>query len=242
LLHAVASACLSIGTANDHFYEAMGIEKGRRFLVPYAVDNKRFAEQAQNLTKQAARAQLRLPFDKQIVLFAGKFVPWKQPDLLLAAFASLGRSNVHLALAGDGEMTAHLHEMASRIGSDKVSFLGFMNQARIGIAYRSADLLVLPSSHEPWGLVVNEAMNFAVPALVSDRVGCAADLIRNGETGETFRHNDVKSLENRLASLLDDSQRLKRMGEAARERVQQWGFVEGERGLREALAFVEALG
>jgi len=76
----------------------------------------------------------------------------------------------------------------------RVAWAGFLNQSELGRAYAAADCLVLPSLRESWGLVVNEAMATGLPAVVSDTVGCAPDLIEPGETGEVFRCGDVDDL------------------------------------------------
>jgi glycosyltransferase involved in cell wall biosynthesis len=113
-----------------------------------------------------------------------------------------------------------------------------MNQSEIPLAYRSADLLVLPSLHEPWGLVVNDVMNFGVPALVSNRVGCGPDLVVPGQTGDIFDASDESSLRRRLHSLLEEPAELEAMGARARCHIDKWGFAQAAAGLAGALAAV----
>jgi len=93
-----------------------------------------------------------------------------------------------------------------------VRFTGFMNQSKIPQAYAIADVLVLPSEDETWGMVVNEAMASRKPCLVSDRVGCGPDLIVSGETGEIFPVGDIQSLASLLASYSRHPERLPEMG------------------------------
>ena len=81
------------------------------------------------------------------------------------------------------------------------SFAGFLNQSELPAAYVAADVLVLPSEGETWGLVVNEAMACGLPAIVSDPVGCAPDLINEGKTGFTFPMGDSMTLAVKLAAL-----------------------------------------
>jgi glycosyltransferase involved in cell wall biosynthesis len=240
-LDRLVAAFLSIGTRNDAFYEEIGVPARKRFLVPYAVDNERFRAEAERLSKEKARADLGLPADKTLILFLGKLIPIKRPDLLLDAFGRIEDDSVELVFVGDGEMRAVLEERAERIAPGRVTFLGFRNQSEIGGAYRSADLLVLPSTSETWGLVVNEAMNFEVPVVVSDRVGCAADLVQGRDTGAVFREGDVSSLEGTLRSLLADRNELAGMGRTARSVIERWGFAAGEQGVRAALASVGAM-
>lgn len=234
----VVSACLSIGSSNDSFYQSLGVPPDRRFLVPYAVDNERFQQAAMACSKEEARDNLGLPRESVVVLFSGKLGPWKQPDLLLRAFAAAAPRDAHLVFVGDGEMRSELERWSELHLPDRVTFLGFMNQSRIPLAYRSADLLVLPSPRETWGLVVNEAMNFGVPAVVSDGAGCAPDLITRGVTGEIFERGDCASLTEALQPLLGDPHRLEEMGGHALERIRRWGFAEDELGIRAALESV----
>ena len=77
-----------------------------------------------------------------------------------------------------------------------------------------------------------------LPVLVSDRVGAGADLVREGETGQTFAHSDVQSLSRQLEALFSNPKEAQRMGDAARRRIAEWGFPECEAGLRRALAYL----
>lgn len=235
-LKGTVSACLSIGSLNDMFYDALGIPEARRFLVPYAVDNARFSAEADSLSREEARRTMGLPPDQTVVLFAGKLVPWKQPDVLLEVFGQVAGPGHRLVFAGDGPMRHDLEWRVGDVPENQVTFLGFRNQTQMRLAYRSADLLVLPSRHEPWGLVVNEAMNFYLPSLVSDRVGCGPDLVVPGVTGEVFDHNDHGSLARQLKLLMSDRAKLRQMGANARARIAGWGFEQCREGLTSALA------
>jgi glycosyltransferase involved in cell wall biosynthesis len=97
---------------------------------------------------------------------------------------------------------------------------------------------VLPSRHEPWGLIVNEVMNAARPAIVSDDVGCAPDLIEDGVNGCIYPVDDVDALTGALRRVLETPGAAERMGQRARERIRNWGFEEDLHGLRQALASV----
>jgi len=229
------SACLCTGTLNRRFYQALGFPEERLFTVPHAVDNGRFQSIADAISPGEARIALGLPATGPIVLFVGKLIPWKQPDLLLHAFAATKAPDAHLVYVGDGSMRADL-EAAARRTKRSVHFLGFLNQTEVPLAYRAADVLVLPSSGEPWGLVVNEAMNFGIPVIVSDRVGCAPDLVLPGVTGEVFPDGSVSSLSGALDRLLSDPLRRQRLGAAALELISHWGFPECAAGIRAALA------
>jgi glycosyltransferase involved in cell wall biosynthesis len=100
-----------------------------------------------------------------------------------------------------------------------------------------ATVFVLPSRHEPWGLIVNEVMNAARPAIVTDDVGCAPDLINDGDNGCIVPVGDVDALARALERVLEPGV-AEAMGRRAFERIQSWSFEEDVRGLRQALEHV----
>ncbi len=102
--------------------------------------------------------------------------------------------------------------------------------------YAASDILVLPSEYEPFGLVVNEAMLCRCPVIVSDRVGARFDLVREGETGFVFPCGDSDALVAALLQALRDRARLRRMGEAARERMSSWSPSDYTNALVEAVS------
>jgi glycosyltransferase involved in cell wall biosynthesis len=97
---------------------------------------------------------------------------------------------------------------------------------------------VLPSRHEPWGLIVNEAMNAGRAVIVSDDVGCQPDLVRDGVEGCVYPAGDVDGLTSALRRVLDPPGAAGKMGERALERMRNWSFEEDLQGLRAALAHV----
>jgi glycosyltransferase involved in cell wall biosynthesis len=121
-----------------------------------------------------------------------------------------------------------------------VSFAGFLNQSQIAAAYAATDCLVLASDHgETWGLVVNEAMACGLPAVVSDLVGCAEDLVEPGVTGLCYPCGDTAALATCLAAMARDPAAAARMGQAAREQVEREFTIEAAAaGIRAALARV----
>jgi len=86
---------------------------------------------------------------------------------------------------------------------DSVRFFGFRDRKEIKDYYATADLLVLPSSRETWGIVVNEAMCFGLPVIVSSQVGAAHDLVQDGENGFIYPSGDVEALTRRLQQFVD---------------------------------------
>jgi glycosyltransferase involved in cell wall biosynthesis len=178
-----------------------------QFLMPYAVDNDWFAARAAASDPAALRAELDLDPGRPVILFASKLQPRKHADHLLAAFHSLSNLGApdrnttgvgapgldsetwvrvsganhqlpYLLFVGDGEERTHLEQQAADLGiTDRVRFAGFRNQSELPAFFRLASVFVLPSQHEPWGLIVNEAMACGCPVIVSSDVGCHPDLV-----------------------------------------------------------------
>ncbi len=243
LLLRLYSAFLVVGASNRRFYEQLGVPAARLFPCPHFVDNDRFAAAGAALGPRRAelRARWGLAEGRTVFLFAGKLEPKKRPlDLVhAAARARTEGADCQLLFAGDGELRAEL-EAASAAHGVPTTFAGFLNQSRIAEAYAAADCLVLPSGRgETWGLVVNEAMVSGLPAVTSDQVGCAPDLIRAGETGWSYPCGDVAALASLLRRVAGDPGRSQAMGAAARELVRtRYGVANAVEGTLAALRFV----
>jgi glycosyltransferase involved in cell wall biosynthesis len=231
-LLSMVSAFLVIGKANRKFYENYGIDDHRLYDAPYFVDNEAFALVAAGLRPR--RAEIRGNFgilpNAVCFLFAGKFEAKKRPLDLVQAIASVRRveagTPIQALMVGAGTLDTPLRARAAR-DDLPVQFAGFLNQGEIARAYVAADALVLPSDvGETWGLVVNEAMACGLPAIVSDRVGCGADLVESGVTGEVVPFADVGALADTLVRLSRDPARLAEMGKKAERRVRERYTVE----------------
>jgi glycosyltransferase involved in cell wall biosynthesis len=202
----------------------------RVHLLPYVVDNDWWRERAASADRGAVRARWEVPADAAVVLFCAKLQEWKRPDDLLQAFAAAAVPGSYLVFAGAGPLGPQLEARARQLGVlDRVRLLGFVNQTALPGTYAGCDLLVLPSRHEPFGLVVNEAMVCGRPVAVSDSVGAGRDLVREGQTGFVFPTGDVDALAAILRQILPDRERMLRMGNAARDRMEAWSpreFIE----------------
>jgi glycosyltransferase involved in cell wall biosynthesis len=235
-----SAAALSIGERNRAYYRDYGYPDARIFAAPYFVDNDRFAAEAARLKPERAalRARWGVPEDALCLLFAGKLEPKKRPLDLLNALgdAAAGGARVHGLIVGSGELS----EAAKALAAERrlpVTFAGFLNQSQIPEAYAAADALVLPSDYgETWGLVVNEGMVSGLPAIVSERVGCAHDLVRPGETGTVVPFADVPALARTLVDWAADRAGVARMAARARVHVEQYRIERASAALDAALA------
>lgn len=188
---------LATGTRSAEYLHHYRVPNSRVRIVPYCIDVEQFSAAARR--GKTRRAQLRSDFgvvDKEVlVVFVGKLLALKNIPLALEAVEQMRAAgkNVRLLIVGSGPLSGEL-SMAASCRSLPVSFAGFVNQQQMPEIYAAADVLVLPSTSETWGLVVNEAFACGLPAIVSDRVGCAPDMVKEGLTGSVIRANDVAGL------------------------------------------------
>jgi glycosyltransferase involved in cell wall biosynthesis len=182
------------------------------------------------------RAEWGLDPRAPVVLFVGKLIAKKRPVTLLHAFAQVRqRHEAQLLYVGDGALRRELEKFVQDQLIPDVHFAGFVNQSELPRAYALADLLVLPSAfHETWGLVVNEAMNFGLPVVLSQKVGCAPDLVAEGRNGFVFKVDDREGLADALQRLISDAQLRARFGAHSADLIQEYtigrcadGIVEG---------------
>ena len=231
-LLALYSRYLSVGARSREYLLVHGASPMRVFASGHAVDNECLAASAApHLTPDGrivARAACAAGPDDFLVLFVGKLETQKRPIDAVRAVASLG-PNAVLAIAGSGHLDHEIRSEASQLGV-RISSLGFVNQKRLAAIYAAADCLVMPSARESWGLVVNEAMATGLPVVVTDRVGCARDLVIAGETGEVSRVGDPTGLAQALGRVRSRGGR-GTMAHACRARIDRHSFAAATTGL-----------
>ncbi len=232
------SSALYIGERNRAYFAHYGMPPERMTPARYCVDNPYFRAQADALTSH--RAEIRTSFgiknDMPVILFAGKLVDKKQPLCLIEAFARVrAHQPCSLLIAGDGPLRAAAEALVAKLAVPDVHFTGFLNQSEISRAYVAADVFVLPSRlHETWGLVVNEAMNFALPIVVSDKTGCAADLVHEGRNGFVVQHDSATSLAAALGTLVANPEMRRRFGAESLRVIQHYSIEACANGIVEA--------
>ncbi|HEY2822290.1 MAG TPA: glycosyltransferase family 4 protein, partial [Candidatus Acidoferrum sp.] len=214
---------LTASSAGRDMMVSLGFPPDRVSMTLDTVDNDWWVTQANVADRGETRRALGFASNEKIILFCAKLQPWKRPIDLLRAFASAAIPAATLVFAGDGAQRAELENEAAALNvSNKVKFLGFVNQSQLPKLYRSADLMVIPSRYEPFGLVVNEAMLCSCPVVASDRVGAIRDLITHWETGYVYRCGQTDELAALLKNVLADPAHLQSVRERALERMKTW--------------------
>lgn len=212
-----------VGKRNRDYYLEFGLRNEQLIFAPHAIDNTRFSAQPESNTIVDFRSQLNIPEDAIIVLFAGKLEPRKSPKLLVNAFKKVITKKLHLVMVGNGELETDIKSLSSSF--DNIHFVDFQNQKIMPSVYKLADVFVLTSKSETWGLAVNEAMACSKPVLVSDKCGCAIDLVEDGINGYTFKSGDEEDLRAKLELFSRKSkEQLAVMGENSFDKIKDWSF------------------
>ena len=224
-------AFLYVGRKNKLYLEHYGVTSERLFFSPHCIDNTGFASLAKKIDREQSRLRIGITPDQSAVLFIGKFLEIKRPlDMVLALRALRSRGmNVCGVFVGDGPLRVFL-ETFGRDSNVPLTFLGFRNQTELPEAYVIADVLLLPSESETWGLVVNEALACGTPVVVSDAAGCAPDLVIEGQTGSIFPKGDTAALADALHGVLTKPP----PREAISRRIADYSVAAAARGVLEA--------
>jgi len=202
---------------------SLGIPQERVTLTPFVVDNDWWMQQSKLVDRPAVRAGWGAAPDTLVILFCAKLQPWKRPLDLLRAFAKANLSNAILVFAGAGPLLPQLESEAASLGvASSVRFLGFLNQTQLPAVYTAADLLMLPSEFEPFGLVVNEAMCCGCAVAASDRCGAARELVAPVDSRLVFPCGDFAALAKILRDASTDRSRLQSTGRIGLAHIQTW--------------------
>ena len=219
---------LYIGEQNRAFYKHYGVKDSKLIFTPYAIDNERFRHEAERLRskKMKVREQWKVPVNKRVVLYSGKFIPKKKPLDLVYAATKLREEDCFFIFMGEGALRNEMEEVVAEHKLENVMLTGFVNQSKVSELYALADIFVMCSQDgETWGLSTNEAMNFGLPIIVSDLTGCCDDLVIEGVTGYSFLTGDVDDLVAKLEILLNlPEEEFESFRRAARTRVDSYSF------------------
>jgi len=232
------------GVAAREYLRAHKIRDRSIFAAPNAVDNNLFAAAADvaRLDAEATRCRLCLP--SRYFLFAGRLVREKGVFDLLAAYAKLEdhvRKETGLVFVGDGELRPQLEEQARAVTPGMIRFAGFAHREQLAAYYALAEVLVLPTHTDTWGLVVNEAMACGLPVILSRAAGCAADLVRENWNGIVVPPADVSALAATMQKLAGQPDLCVTMGMNSLRQIRQYSPEAWSEGMVRTLAATGAV-
>jgi glycosyltransferase involved in cell wall biosynthesis len=224
---ALCPAALVGGAPHRDYMMALGLGGDRIFTGYDAVDNEHFRRGAIAARQRDPELRASLGLPRRYFLACSRFTPKKNLFRLVNAYARYRRLHSgdawSLVILGDGEQKEELMRACDqlRVGDD-VLLPGAKPYSELPAYYGLAGAFVHASTTEQWGLVVNEAMASGLPVLVSNRCGCAPDLVQEGRNGFSFDPYDVSGLANAMYSMAAERTDREDMGQASQAIVAQW--------------------
>lgn len=216
---------LCLGTKATEYVMKLGVKKEKILSTRnIGVANDKVAQLHQSAfsIKEYSKKQLNLlPYN---FIYAGRFSPIKNLSMLIEAFeqAKTNFDNQHnwgLILSGDGSEKEALKSLVASRNIEGITFLPSCEWHEVPARYALADVAILPSLFEPFGFLVNEALVYGMPIIVSNRCGSAFDLVQEGENGYTFDPTKKEELVEKMAKMMNNISAHKAMGEKGRKLV-----------------------
>jgi glycosyltransferase involved in cell wall biosynthesis len=191
-----ASGFLTSGVANENFYKDYGVPYNKMVRMPFSWGYDIFLDEGRKMEPQRDELRKKFGINKEdfIFLYMGRQSKEKLPFTLIDAYNRVNNENKKLFFVGDGPLHSNIRQYILNRNIKGIKFFGFCRRPYIYNFYNMADALVLPSSNEPWGIVVNEAMCFKLPIIASDRVGAAWDLVKDGYNGFISPAGNIEQL------------------------------------------------
>jgi glycosyltransferase involved in cell wall biosynthesis len=205
-----AAGIAAIGSAAQADYRERFPEP-RSYNIPYHCDLSAFLD-----APRPVRSDETVTF-----LFCGQMIARKGLDLLLRAFARLDARARLLLVGREADLPEMLAGLPAQV-RERIEYAGFQAPEALPQFYARADVFVLPSRHEGWGVVVNQALGAGLPILCSDAVGAGFDLVEEGVNGSRVRADDAEALEAALRQVLERPEVIAAWGEASRAKAAAW--------------------
>ncbi len=202
-----------------------GMSEESLFLAPCAVDNEFFQLQSRQFSEREVRSELGIAKDKIVLVTVGMLITRKRPMDLIKACEILQKEgyDIEVFFIGDGELRGELEEHIRKSGISGIHITGRIPQNKLGEYLTAADIYVMPSENDASPKALNEAMNFALPIVLSSGIGTAAELLIEGENGYIYKAGDVTGLSLAIKKIIESPNRDK-MGIESRNIVDKFGY------------------
>lgn len=241
-LYRRSDAIITYGEHVKKYLVALGVPSHKIFCAHHSVDNRIFSRPVSEAQRQETKNRLNVGQGK-IILYVGRLEECKGLNFLIEAVSSLKGIAAKLLFIGNGQQRAFLEGLCKASCID-YRFLEFIPNEELYRYYAIADVFVLPSIttkdfKEPWGLVVNEAMNQSCPIIATQAVGAAAGgLVEDGQNGFIVPERDSLAIQKALEVLFRDEALRQRMGQNASAKIESWGPKQAADDFAKAIDFV----
>jgi len=244
----LCSSALVGGSPHTDYLALLGMPRERIFPGYDAVDNDYFDLGSERTRSREFEVRKKYGLPEKYFLACARFTPKKNLPRLVEAYAqyrklasspdlaSSGVASWDLVIVGDGAGREALMTLCSQLGLDKnIHLVGAKPYGELAIYYGLASAFIHASTTDQWGLVVNEAMASGLPVLVSNRCGCARDLVQDGVNGFTFDPFNAEAMTQKMLQLATSTAQLTAFGKASREIIAKWSPQRFADGLSQAV-------
>jgi len=215
----------NFGTLSKNYLLDLGAKSTKMLVNRNCVDNIALRNIYEQHFQNRLSTQKTLGIAPYNFIFVGRLIHYKNLLNFLESFADAQnqiKSDWGVIILGDGEQKEDLIQLVNEKHIKNVSFQAGVSWQQVPEYLALSDVLVLPSYSEPWGLVVNEAMACGLPVMVSEKCGCAIDLVKNGENGYIFSPYNKVEMTNILLKFMGHTQNLKEMGLTSQQIIQEY--------------------
>lgn len=192
-----ASAWLSTGAVTSEYLYHYGAERKNTFIYPFSSVKEADILKSDITDEEKLEIRRKLCIrEEHCVVSVGQFIPRKGVDVLLTACKDIP-SNIGFYIIG-GTPTEEYLAMKKGYGLSNVHFVGFKAKNELANYYKAADLFVLPTREDIWGLVVNEAMAYGLPVITTDKCVAGLEMVEEGVTGSIVSVDDVDAIKKQI--------------------------------------------
>lgn len=220
-----AKGYFSTGKSCDLYYLSYGAVRDKLIRYPFTSLYKRdiLTDVIHNDEKCKIRNSLDIQENK-VILAVGQFIPRKGFDILLSAIQKIPvETGVYFI---GGKPTEEYLNMRKKYGLTNVHFVGFKNKAELAEYYKAADIFVLPTREDIWGLVIQEAMAYGLPIISTEKCAAAQELVANGENGYVIPVEDSNILSERMLDILNDEKKQEQFSKKSLKKIQKYTIEE----------------
>jgi glycosyltransferase involved in cell wall biosynthesis len=226
---------------NRQYFKHFGVPDEKLFPILSSVNNTYLSKKREQSYDEGHKLRhfYGIGDEDVVFLFVGRLTARKRPQDLIHAHKQLAHlpNKTWLLFVGDGPLRDELENEIKRVEIKNVIFSGFQNASEIPIYLNMSDVFVLPSQYDPTPKVINEAMVFGLPCLVSTGVGTANDLVKHDYNGFVFETGNISQIASHMSTLVKNPELRLQMGKAAEQEVTKWSPEANAQGVVEALDY-----
>ncbi len=233
-----SSGVMPCGEYGRLLFERYGATRDKTFMFPLISNLELLAQTPAEVMRQV-REQYGFDPERRRILYCGRMMKVKRPDLTISAFVALAQERLEwdLVMIGEGPLRQSAEASVPAHLRDRVKWLGLIHDTvELASVYAQCDVLALPADKEPWGMVVIEAAASGMALVMTDIVGASPELVSDGENGRVFPPGDLKAFISALREVTHP-ERIDEMKSNSRRVLSRW-MVESDPvdGFRAAMA------